>query len=291
MTHAPQVAVVVPTYKRPEALGRCVRALMDQRVDWNYEVIVVNDGDPGEIPSDDLPPGVRLIDVGGNNASQARNVGARAAEAGVLVFLDDDCKPLPGFLAELVTALESADAVGARTINAAPGSPLAQASQVIEDELARRWNPDHGDARFLSGRALAFRREAFLSAPFDERFASTGGEDRALSATWRALGRRLRYEPRARVLHHGPRSLKEFVAQHRRYGRGAWALRRNGDLRGDFTGPSVRSPVFYAGLVRAALASPQRPRSVAALVLLTQVVMVVSYLATALEEGLKRRLT
>ena len=41
---APQVSIVVPTYKRPDLLNRCLRALMSQDFDPSaYEVIVVDD--------------------------------------------------------------------------------------------------------------------------------------------------------------------------------------------------------------------------------------------------------
>jgi glycosyltransferase involved in cell wall biosynthesis len=40
----PRVSVVVPTYRRPALLGRCLQALAAQTVDpEEYEVIVVDD--------------------------------------------------------------------------------------------------------------------------------------------------------------------------------------------------------------------------------------------------------
>ena len=45
----PRVSVVVPTYRRPELMARCLVALLAQELDpAAYEVIVVDDGDTPE---------------------------------------------------------------------------------------------------------------------------------------------------------------------------------------------------------------------------------------------------
>ena len=39
------VSIVIPTYRRPELLKRCVRALLAQKFDkGRFEIIVVSDG-------------------------------------------------------------------------------------------------------------------------------------------------------------------------------------------------------------------------------------------------------
>ncbi|HEY6975800.1 MAG TPA: glycosyltransferase, partial [Chitinophagaceae bacterium] len=40
-----ELSVVIATYKRPTLLARCLRALLNQSLDYNqYEIIVVSDG-------------------------------------------------------------------------------------------------------------------------------------------------------------------------------------------------------------------------------------------------------
>ena len=42
---APRISVVIPTYRRPELMARCLAAVLAQQMDPNaYEIIVVDDG-------------------------------------------------------------------------------------------------------------------------------------------------------------------------------------------------------------------------------------------------------
>ena len=44
-----RVSIVVPTYRRPDLLNRCIAALMTQEFDpANFEIIVVDDADSEE---------------------------------------------------------------------------------------------------------------------------------------------------------------------------------------------------------------------------------------------------
>jgi glycosyltransferase involved in cell wall biosynthesis len=102
---APLVSVIVPTYRRPEALGRCLDALGAQTVPRaDFEVVVVDDSPPGErLAAHDVrvPPGMRVrrLESGSRGAAAARNAGAAAAAGALLLFLDDDLVPAPGLLA------------------------------------------------------------------------------------------------------------------------------------------------------------------------------------------------
>jgi glycosyltransferase involved in cell wall biosynthesis len=40
--HVPAVSVTVCTYDRPNALTRCLTALLDQRTNFEFEVVVVD---------------------------------------------------------------------------------------------------------------------------------------------------------------------------------------------------------------------------------------------------------
>ncbi|HEX2516904.1 MAG TPA: glycosyltransferase family 2 protein, partial [Chloroflexota bacterium] len=114
----PQVAVVVPTYRRPQALERTLRALVSERPPVALEIVVSDDGSPepegaqvGDVVerltgtlrenavAGDPPARILLVRQENAGPAAARNHGARAASAPLLVFLDDDCAPAPGFLA------------------------------------------------------------------------------------------------------------------------------------------------------------------------------------------------
>jgi glycosyltransferase involved in cell wall biosynthesis len=99
----PHVSVIVPTYRREEALRRCLAALAAQDVPPEaFEVLVVDD-DPDSpalaAPApQEWPFRLRRIPSPGQGAAAARNHGAREAEAPLLLFVDDDVVVDPGLV-------------------------------------------------------------------------------------------------------------------------------------------------------------------------------------------------
>lgn len=102
-----QVSVVVPTFKRPDLLQRCLEALLAQ--DFNpaaYEVIVVDDAASPETEAlvqaraALSAPSLRYLAVTGSRhgPAAARNRGWQAARGSIIAFTDDDCLPEPGWL-------------------------------------------------------------------------------------------------------------------------------------------------------------------------------------------------
>ncbi|HJU06532.1 MAG TPA: glycosyltransferase, partial [Nitrospiraceae bacterium] len=103
-----QVSVVVPTYKRPHLLDRCLAALVAQILSpEQYEILVVDDG-----PTEDTrqvveswamrptAPRLRYLPVPTHRGpAAARNLGWQAAQGGIVAFTDDDCIPAPEWLA------------------------------------------------------------------------------------------------------------------------------------------------------------------------------------------------
>ncbi|HEV2123442.1 MAG TPA: glycosyltransferase [Chloroflexota bacterium] len=113
---APQLSVVIPTYRRPAALETTLRALAAQQFELPYEVIVCDDGSPEteaeqvrHIVGAQEAYQVRLIRQENAGPAAARNAGAREARSNLLLFLDDDCAPAPNLLQLHWRAHEAAD--------------------------------------------------------------------------------------------------------------------------------------------------------------------------------------
>ncbi len=97
-----KISVVIPTFKRPQLLLKCLSALKNQSFSpENYEVIVVTDG-PDEATRQNVESFTNehhllnficdnLIVKAGPAA--ARNHGASSAKGELIVFTDDDCMP------------------------------------------------------------------------------------------------------------------------------------------------------------------------------------------------------
>lgn len=85
----PELSVIIPTVGRMEILLRTLQELCDAAEGLNLEIIVVDDSALGGVELESFP-GVVLLRSGGRGASFARNIGWRAAKAGLLLVLDDD---------------------------------------------------------------------------------------------------------------------------------------------------------------------------------------------------------
>ena len=100
----PLVSIIVPTYKRPDMLGRALDSLVGQTY-GNIEIIVISDNDPDSdyaAETNRVMEGylgdsrVRFMTTSGHTGGGfARNVACREAHGDYLAFLDDDDEFLP----------------------------------------------------------------------------------------------------------------------------------------------------------------------------------------------------
>jgi len=110
------ISVIVPTYRRPELLIRCLCALVKQNYPPEYfEIIVVTDGPDaatktevgyfGELHAYFNIKCISMVEKKGPAA--ARNKGASLAQGELFVFTDDDCLPQTGWLRAYWSAYQS----------------------------------------------------------------------------------------------------------------------------------------------------------------------------------------
>ena len=109
----PTVTVVLPTYNRPEYLGRAIRSVLAQTF-RDFELIVVDDGsrtDTGAVLAAFDDPRIRFTRHARNRGNAAaRNTGIGEARGRYLAFLDDDDEWDPEKLALQVPALRDSTA-------------------------------------------------------------------------------------------------------------------------------------------------------------------------------------
>lgn len=197
-----RVSVVVPTYRRPELLGRCLAALAAQtmQVD-NYEILIADDAaSPAtrrqvEEFADKVCCIIRYLPIMVTHGpAAARNAGWRAARTPLIAFTDDDTVPDAGWLAAGAGALERDGELAAVTGQViVPLPPAPTDYQRNEAGLET--------AAFVT--ANCFCRRDILEAlgGFDERFTSAWREDSDLHFRLLARGAKLRKEPAAIVVH------------------------------------------------------------------------------------------
>ncbi len=198
-----RVSVVVPTYRRPALLARCLRALLAQRFDHAaYEIIVADDAACEETRAllerlacgaGECGPALRYIAVcGAHGPAAARNAGWRSARGAIIAFTDDDCVPDAGWLLAGVAAMtEGVVGVSGRIIvpcGARPTDYERNAALLAGAEFAT---------------ANCFYRRDILEAVggLDERFPVAWREDSDLVFTLMERGERLASAPDALVVH------------------------------------------------------------------------------------------
>jgi GT2 family glycosyltransferase/glycosyltransferase involved in cell wall biosynthesis len=213
---APRASIVIPVYGEFAHTLACLRALAAHPPDAACEVIVVDDGSSDETP-DRLPHvrGLRYHRRASNGGFVAAcNDGASLARGEVVVFLNNDTIPQPGWLDALLGTFDAhpaAGLVGAQLLY--PDGRLQEAGGIVFAD-GSGWNygryEDPDDPRFAyvrhadycSGAAIAIPTALFREVGgFHEAYAPAYYEDTDLAFAVRERGREVLYQPAARVVH------------------------------------------------------------------------------------------
>ncbi|WP_353721064.1 glycosyltransferase [Dyadobacter sp. 676] len=174
------ISVVIPTYRRPALLKKCLDALRDQTYRRTfYEVIVVSDGPDretellieryvGERPDFAIyfyPLPAKL------GPAAARNHGWKKSSGELVVFTDDDCIPDPCWLEKFEYSYRTA---GERFLGLT-GKVLVPISEKPTDYEK---NVAHlSTAEFITANCACSRATLELTGGFDEEFPIAWRED------------------------------------------------------------------------------------------------------------------
>ncbi|RZJ19485.1 MAG: glycosyltransferase family 2 protein [Brevundimonas sp.] len=210
------VAVLIPTLRRPESLTRALRSLFGHTAAMREIVVVDNDpqgtaGPVVEALRAEAPCPLVLVHAPTPGVATARNAGLAATDAPLIAFLDDDEAASPGWLAALldVQAATGADVVFSPIRGRVPDT-VGWTRDYLERFFGRE-GPAYSrliDRAYGCGASLMVRATALPGpAPFDTRADQAGGEDDALFAALAARGGRFAWAAEAWV--------EEFAPPHR----------------------------------------------------------------------------
>ncbi|HVO26371.1 MAG TPA: glycosyltransferase family 2 protein [Candidatus Margulisiibacteriota bacterium] len=183
-------------------LRETLATLSRQAFEEEVEVLLLDATPAGQqMPSDllGIVPGLRVISSSGASSRELLNTAVRAATADLVVLLDGDCAPAPGWLRAAVDTMcahPEVAAVSGRTTYPDKGFTcrvLATLSRSFVDPGGP------GPTRFISNNNAIFRRDVLLAHPLP-------GLPRPLAARLqteaiRLAGGALYFEPRMRVTH------------------------------------------------------------------------------------------
>jgi cellulose synthase/poly-beta-1,6-N-acetylglucosamine synthase-like glycosyltransferase len=234
-----KVTVIIPSFKRPSDLRRCLNALVRQSKPAD-EILVI--GRESDEETSDLVvilgtrlSNLRLVPVIEPGVIAALNCGLESATGDILVMTDDDSEPESDWLERIAASFfdDSIGAVGGRDMLQLPDEPaLSQPKLVSKVGVLTWYGALHGNhhcplrghtekVMFLKGVNIAFRRRALRSYRIDNRLRGSGAQsgwemDLCLETLWR--GFQVLFDDRILVKHH-------------------CAPRMEGDDRTELTGP------------------------------------------------------
>ncbi len=212
-----RVSVVVPSYRRPQSLARCLDALERQERAAEETIVVIRAGDAA---SHELARAraVRVVVVRRPGVVAAMNAGLDACRGELIALTDDDAAPRPDWLARIVAAHSSDSriaAVGGRdwVYSYETGRLLEGAEPVVGviDRLGRVTGNHHlgvggaRDVNVLKGANLSVRTELLRQIRFDERLRGIGTEhhwELGLCLALRRRGWRIVYDSAIAVDHY-----------------------------------------------------------------------------------------
>ena len=231
-----RLTIAIPTFRRPEDLKRAISGVLGQAAEQageivsDVEVLVIDNDAPGSAreaalaaaadvavvvrTSSDEPmePGsvsVRYVVEERPGVAAVRNRALdETPERDLLIFIDDDEEPEPGWLAALVGLRAS---TGCQAV-AGPVIPVYEVEPeewVRQGEFFVRKTWPTGTIRPVAASNcllldLGFVRRKGLR--FDEAFGATGGEDTLFTRRLSAAGGVIRWCDEARVRDHVPAS-------------------------------------------------------------------------------------
>ena len=239
----PLTTIAIPTFNHLELTRQCIDAIQRTTEPGSYEIVVVDngstDGTPAWLADQDADGRLRAVLNDGNRGfSAACNQGAALARGEVVLFLNNDTIPHPGWLdavqAELAEHPETG-IVGSKLLYA--NGTIQHAGVVVGERegegdpfpfhvyLCQPADAPHVSRRrefqFVTGACLAIRRELHERVGgFDEAFWN-GHEDLDLCLKARAAGAKVVYRPDSVVTHLESQTKRLLGLEQFHYAKGA----------------------------------------------------------------------
>lgn len=200
------LSVVIPTYRRPELLAKCLEGLQRQTLPSDlFEVLVVADG-PDFRTSQYLNTGncfayrLRMLSLPAHRGpAAARNLGWQSADGDLIVFTDDDCIPAPHFLSAYFNyyCMNDGVSVALSGITFVPLS-IEQKGRLTDFAINLKGLER---ASFITANCAVLKSDLMRVGGFDTDFLMAWREDSDLEFNLRNHGVQIDIQPCALVYH------------------------------------------------------------------------------------------
>jgi GT2 family glycosyltransferase len=210
---AKSASIIIPTFNGASRIGNCLNSLVKQTTGRDVEILVVDDGSTDNTANVVRSySSVRLIAQANAGPASARNRGALEAKGKILLFTDDDCVPMPDWLAAMLAPFKALEVVGAKGVYRTHQKSLAARFVQIEYEDKYRIMAGLTSIDFIDTYSAGFRRDRFLEmAGYDTSFPVACAEDIELSYRMSARGWKMKFVPSAIVYHTHPDTFLRYL--------------------------------------------------------------------------------
>ena len=215
-TENPLVSIVIPVYNQFDFTHKCLKSILDNTSDVDYEIIIADDVSSDETIN--ISKYVNNIKVVRNEKNLGFllncNNAAKCARGKYVLFLNNDTQVQPDWLSSLVDLIESDETigmVGSKLVY--PDGRLQEAGGIIWND-ASGWNygrlddpmkPEYNyvkEVDYISGASIMIRKSLWLEiGGFDERYVPAYYEDSDLAFEVRKHGYKVVYQPKSVVVH------------------------------------------------------------------------------------------
>ncbi len=222
-----KLTILIPTYRRPQDLSRCLEGVKKQTRPADEVLVVVRDTDSETwkflATFDRTPLPLRTVTVIAPGQVAALNAGVDAVSGDIVAITDDDAMPHPDWLARIEAHFLQDDRVGGvggrdwvyNGTQREDGTKQAVGLVQWAGRLIGNHHLGVGGARevdILKGANMSYRTQAIDNRRFDTRLRGTGSQihnDLAFSLALKRAGWKLIYDPLVAVNHYAAQRFDE----------------------------------------------------------------------------------
>lgn len=211
------ISVVVPIYNGEKTIKETIEALLSQKTEKSYEIIVVDDGSTDDTPNIIKKYPIMIITQKNAGPAAARNIGWETASGEIVAFTDSDCVPVLGWIDAISKHFEDTSIGGVGGVPKMKNVDSIIATYIDEDIRFRhdrrfRYDPHGKNLEGTGTFSAAFRKELLEQVGgFDVTYKKATAEDFDLCFAIRKTGHKIIYEPKAIVWHYHKESFLRYI--------------------------------------------------------------------------------